>query len=119
MNISEPSILIRINQKYEEGMSRQALLEVTRGIWKVGSRREKAQLAFAVYKGVVKEVYSIKSWHPQGTLEYQTRNDFVSMGRWEFDGDLAPADIRDKYIDKSVEKYFSPHAQNPIKYVNC
>lgn len=119
MIISEPSILIKINQKYQDGMTGQYLLEVTRGIWKVGSRREKAQLAFAIYQGIVKEVYSIKSWHPQGTLIYQTRKDFVSKGRWEFDGKLASDDIRDKYIGKSVAKYFSSHAQNPITYVNC
>ncbi|MBI5847819.1 MAG: hypothetical protein HZB31_07720 [Nitrospirae bacterium] len=48
MKISEPSILIRISQKYQDGMSGQALLEITRGIWKVGTRREKAQYAFIV-----------------------------------------------------------------------
>lgn len=119
MKITEPSILIRINQKYQEGMSGQALLEITRGIWKVGARREKAQYAFAVYQGIVKEVYRIKSWHPQGTLKYQTRKDFTSTGRWEFDGELAPQDIRDKYVDESVSEFFPRNAQNPIKYVNC
>jgi hypothetical protein len=121
MNISEPSILIRINKKYHDGISRKQLFEVTRGVWKIGLRREKAQLAFAVYKGIVKEVYVISSWHPAGTLQYQTRTrtDVAYPGRWEFDGKLASQDIRDKYIDESVAEYFSPHAQNPITYVNC
>jgi hypothetical protein len=119
MEISEPAILIRINQKYREGMSGQELFEITRGVWKLGSRRENALLAFAVYKGIVKEVYLIDSWHPAGTLPYRTRKDVHIPGRWEFQGKLAPDAIRDKYLDESVEVYFSKNAQNPIAYVDC
>ncbi len=39
--------------------------------------------------------------------------------RYEFVGNLAPEHIQRKYIGKSVKAYFSPGAQNPIKYVNC
>lgn len=117
--ITEPAILIRINQKYHYGMSQQELFEATRGVWKIGTRREKARLAFAIYKGIVKEVYVVNSWHQAGTLPYQTRSDINHPGRWEFDGSLAPHDVREKYIDKSVEEYFPPKAQNPITYVNC
>ncbi len=102
MEISEPAILIRINKKYHENMSRLELFEATRGVWKVGLRREKAYLAFAVYRGIVKEVYAIHSWHPTGTLRYQTRDDVNAPNRWEFEGELAPQDVRDKYIDPST-----------------
>jgi hypothetical protein len=119
MKISEPSILIRINQKYHDGMSRQELFEATRGVWKIAVRRENAKLAFAIYKGIVKEVYAIKSWHPAETLSYKTRTDTHYPGRWEFNGGLAPQDIRNKYIDKSVKEYFTPSARNVITYVNC
>lgn len=100
-------------------MSQQALFEVTRGVWKIGSRRENAQLAFAVYRGIVKEVYTITSWHPAGTLQYQTRGDIHHPGRWEFNGELAPQNLRHKYKENSVAEYFSSGAQNPITYVNC
>lgn len=40
-------------------------------------------------------------------------------GRWEFLGHLAPDYIRDKYLNRSVQKYIPAHAQNPILYVNA
>ena len=56
--IVEPTILIRINQFYRQGMSGKELYEATRGVWKVGIRREKVRIAMAVFKGFVKEVYT-------------------------------------------------------------
>ena len=47
------------------------LLEHTRGIW---SRKQSddVRYAYATYRGVVKEVYSIYSWVPAGTQQYFT-----------------------------------------------
>lgn len=52
-------MLIRIPQLYRPGMSREALYEATRGHWKVGPRRERAEFAMAVAGGIVREVYEI------------------------------------------------------------
>ncbi len=117
--IEEPAILIRINQKFRNEMNQQELYEITRGVWKVGENREKARLAFAVFQGVVKEVYQIDSWHPAGTLPYQTRSEVNKSNRWEFEGHLASDDIREKYLNFSVAQYFSKNSQNPITYINC
>jgi hypothetical protein len=114
--VREPALLITINRLYRSGMSPLELYEATRGVWVVGPRRDKAELALAVYQGVVREVYRIRAWHPAGTLAYQTRSDFRSddVGRrWEFEGEIA-GDVRDQYIDRSVGK----GGQNPIRYVN-
>lgn len=46
--------------------------EATRGIWVLGRRREKAIYAFAVFEGIIQEVYEISEWYPAGTLEYET-----------------------------------------------
>lgn len=61
----------------------------------------------------------IESWYPAETLPYQTRNDVHISDRWEFNGKLAPEDIRGKYINETVKEYFSNHARNSITYVNC
>ena len=114
--VREPAILITINRLYRSDMSPLELYEATRGRWVVGPRREKAELALAVYKGVVREVYRIQEWHPAGTLAYQTRSDLRSEDighRWEFEGEVA-VDVRDEYVDRSVGK----GGQNPIRYVN-
>ena len=92
----------------------------TRGVWKLGERRKKAKYAFAVFEGVVREVYEILSWHPPGSQHYETRSadDVTLKGRWEFWGQTAADEIRSKYVDRSVKKYLPSKAQNPIAYVN-
>jgi hypothetical protein len=118
--IVEPVMLIRINKLYRPGMTAEALYEATRGIWTCGTRREKARYGFAVFQGVVREVYEIQAWHPAGTLEYRTRKpeDVRSPNRWEFSGKVA-SELSKKYKGGSVEKFFSKGAQLPFKYLNC
>ncbi len=118
-DIKEKTMLIRINQHYYNGITPQELYEATRGIWRVGKRREQADLAMAVFKGVVIEVYDVHGWHPAGTTVYETRDgeSFLGCDRWEFTGEIA-TDVRNRYIGKSVKQYLVPHNANPIVYVN-
>lgn len=121
VTIDEPTILIRIAKEYKPDMTPRQLYDATRGIWRVGERRGRAELAMAVYQGVVKEVYVIGAWYPAGTTKTTKKIDWTSSkvaGRWEFEGHVAPDQVRNKYLNRSVEKYIPAHAQNPIKYVN-
>lgn len=118
IKIRHKAILITINQLYRSDMTPLELYEATRGIWKIGPRRNQAEFVIAVYQGVVREVYRIYHWYPAGTLEYQTRDstEFTSpknRKRWEFSGKVAD-DIREEYVGYSV----GPGGQNPIRYVN-
>ena len=130
-NIAEPAILIRINQLYRYGMDADSLYDATRGVWVIGGRneggrRDCAEYAFSVFKGVIMEVYKIKQWYLAGTQAtfYKTRPDkntpcTYRPPRWEFEGDLAESEMREKYLNKSVKGYLSDNSQNPIKYVKC
>ncbi len=120
VQVSEPALMIRINRSYSPGMSTEALYESTRGVWVIGSRRDKVQYALAVSLGIVQEVYSVDSWHPAGSTAYETRaqQDVELDGRWEFSGRVAPDSIRSKYLEQSVAHYFPRGAANPITYVN-
>jgi len=121
VKIDEPAVLIRINKLYHYGISALELYEVTRGVWVMGERRNSAQYAFAVFDGLVREVYEIEHWYPGGMTVYTTRprEDVDRPDRWEFTGRVAEPDIRDKYLLKSVRSYIKPNSQNPITYVNC
>ena len=121
VKIHEKAILIRINKLYHDSMTAEEMYEATRGVWRVGPRKDEADYAFTVYKGEVKEVYKINSWLPAGTLLYSTRprTDIELESRWEFDGSLAEDAIRKKYISKSVKEYLPRGAANPITYINC
>lgn len=117
-NIDDPVLLIRINKYYHYGITDRELYDATRGVWKIGENRDNAKYAFAVYGGIVREVYKIREWLPAGTT-FNTRGDLTDGTRWEFVGEVADERIRAKYLFKSVEKYLPNHAQNPIRYVNC
>lgn len=118
VTIEDPVVLIRINKLYHYGITDRELYDATRGIWKIGENRDNAVYAFAVFGGIVREVYKIREWLPAGTT-ISTRGDLRCDGRWEFVGEVAEKEIRDKYLFKSVEVYLPDHAQNPIRYVNC
>ena len=118
VKVTEPVILIRINRLYQPGMTADELYDVTRGSWKVGTRRDGAEYALAIYKGEVLEVYSIEAWHPGGTTPYKTRVQTNPAGRWEFTGSIAPKPIRSKYVGCSVAHYFLRGSANPVMYVN-
>lgn len=117
VNIKEPGILIRLNHEFHYDMSDIELYDATRGIWRTGEKREKATYAFAVFDGIVHEVYKINGWFKAGST-FNTRGALESDTRWEFVGQIANDKIRSKYKRKSVDHYFSRGAQNPIKYVN-
>lgn len=118
--IKEPSILIRINQMYRYGMSDSELYDATRSSWVIGDRREATQYAFAVYEGVVREVYKITKWLPGGST-FNARwphESLVELDRWEFVGVIAEEKIRQRYINRYVGHLFTQGNQNPITYVN-
>lgn len=118
VRIQEPSILIRITDLYRPHMTPSELYDATRASWKVGTKRERAQFAFAVFEGIIREVYQIKEWLPAGST-FNSRNPYGmdTPKRWEFVGRLAPEAFRRRYLNRDVSGYFSQHAQNPICYV--
>jgi hypothetical protein len=111
-DVSEPAILIRLTKrpsrgrKDPESLNASELYEATRRAWFVGKRRERAQFALAVSKGIVLEVYRITGWHPED-----------GTGRYEFEGEPA-VKIRDRYVGKTVGHYFTPGSRAPFIYVN-
>ena len=111
INIIEPAVILRINRKYQEGLSPQTLYEITRGEWVIGKRREQAKFAFAVYQGVVVEVYKINRWLPF------TGRGPSSRQRWIFEGVVA--ENLQHYKGGSVKHYFVRGEANPVKYMNC
>lgn len=120
VTITEPVLLIRIRRLYRDDFTDDELYDATRSSWKIGTRRNLAKYAFAVYKGEVKEVYEIDEWHPSGTTPcrpgvYATPR---HEGRWEFTGKPAQQSVRSKYVGKSVAAYFSTGSSNVFQYVN-
>lgn len=122
-SIDENVIIFRIT-KYQHGMSATEIYDLTRRCWKVDvEKARKADLAFAVYKGIVLEVYRIDKWAPG----YSTYNSIPvsdeikrrdkQEGRWEFVGHVAEDNLREKYVEKNVSVFFKRGNQHPFMYV--
>ncbi len=107
MRIEECAILIRLTRGAIDELSPDELYEQTRGSWLISLRRAaKAEYAFSVHKGVVKEVYSINGWERAGT----------NSKRSQFWGRLAPDEMRQRYVGQSVREHFRKGNANPIQY---
>jgi hypothetical protein len=115
-SIDEPVLVVKINRTYREGMSKDELYEIVRGIWKVDKRKlDKIQYVLGVYHGIVKEVYQVAYWKEAGSTPYVFRKHEpeILIGRSEFVGQAAPDDIRD-YIGKKIDLTYQT-----VNYYNC
>ena len=119
-DITENVVLIRINQNYNSELTPHQLYDVTRGVWSVSyERASKMKYAFAIYDGLIMEVYRIACWLPAGsTLTGRWDEiDEAHVKRFEFVGNIAPEEVRNKYINKNVARIFKAGSQNPIMYI--
>jgi hypothetical protein len=82
--ISEPVLLITVNRLYQNEMSPEKLYEITRGNWVIGARREKAKYGFTVYKGIIREVYTIHNWEEIFTDNFNHK----ILKLWRFNGEV-------------------------------
>jgi hypothetical protein len=111
--ITEPALLIIPNKLFERNVSAERLYEITRGNWPLTERRNKARYAFAVFRGLVREVYTIRAWEAATARSPEQK----IQSRWRFDGDIA-RDLR-HYVGGSVATYLKPGGRFPVRYINC
>lgn len=94
------------------------LYDATHGWWRLGTRREDADYAFAVNRGVIREVYRIGSWWLRRKGDRGWEDDIESgRPRWGFDGEVAGELAH--YRNRSVAHFFKRGEASPFKYVNC
>lgn len=124
--INKPAILIKVNQLWQRNITPAKLYDITRGDWVLGERRTKAKYAFAVYRGIIRQVYRIITWARVGVEDGIDRGKKVqNLGRkakikdrWRFEGEIAYN--MQHYVGKRLpEELLTPGAQYPVRYVNC
>lgn len=128
VEITDAVVAINIHQQFPFARNEEDLYNCTRGLWRLDAQRAaRAQYLFAVYQGIIKEVYEIHQCIParNETKEY-SRERLLSQGRHmspalndrrsEFIGQIASDDIRMKYVGWRVPVRLT---QNPVRYFNC
>ena len=117
--IAEPIVIIKINRSYHDGISAEELYEITRGCWAKRNLKsvEKAEYALTVVFGEIKEVYAIDGWMHASQLNRKIYpyNPETENNRIGFAGEIAPDDIRQKYVGKSVKGLFKRGDANPVR----
>ena len=117
-DIKHNIVTIKINKSYREGMSAQALYEYTRGFWrrKIDSVSQ-AEFALAVVYGKVVEVYAIDKWvrAEQADNVLRTYDPVRHSDRIAFVGSVAPKEIREYYMGRSVDLLFKNGEADPVK----
>jgi|TARA_B100001996_G_scaffold383030_1_gene376934 hypothetical protein len=114
--INHKAILI-VRNPWNPNQTEQYHYDLTRASWKVGQKKNHAEYAFLIHQSVVKRIYSIAAWYPDGTT-FHTRNnpdpnnphyrhDYKIRDRYEFVGKLLDQDdpLINKYVGKSVKRY--------------
>lgn len=109
------AILLRIPVLWFPAMPANELYEATRRWWVVGPRRDLAECAFAVNRGVIREVYKIDEWWRAQPGEAEPEH--VDK-RWGFRG-TPDNRVGDTFRNTDVSRLFRPGAANPVRYVNC
>ena len=119
-DITDDTVIIKINKSYTPYMSALELYDITRGCWK---RRidsvSSAKYALATVYGEVVEVYKIDYWVPSILLNRQTipYDRAIEKGRIGFFGCVAEQKVREKFIGKSVKNFFKKGEANPVKLI--
>ncbi len=103
-------IIIKINDRVLQERNND-IYETVRSAWKVKLAKVKEyKYCLAVLNGVVKNVYMIENWQP----DHRGRE-----GRYEFNGQEAPKDIRLLFINKRIpENYRKKGMASPVLYHN-
>jgi len=104
----ESALLININKLYRRGMSQRDIYEAVRKYWKINLNRARSiKLVCAVSQGIIRGVFYQNKWLVSG------RGDL----RCYFVGRIADKADVDRYLNKSVNKYWKKGAQYPVKYI--
>lgn len=107
-DFKEPTMIIKINRHYREGMGAEALYNTTRQWWRISlERAQRMKYALAVVNGIVLEVYQIDHWE-YGGEEHDKRSRFF--------GQVAEERVRQRFVGKTVKALYPKGASTPTRY---
>lgn len=129
-DIKHHVMMLKINQRYKEGMTPEELYDAVRGVWRASmSRAREVKYVFGIYNGRIVAVYTPTKWYvckeaPQEFAKFReeltsrvaNRIFFVDAS---FEQGLPPDENQEFYLGKSVLNLdINIKAQNPVIYLN-
>jgi hypothetical protein len=117
-SIPKNCIIININSSYKKTSDEDRLYQATKEIWKMADpRHSDLKFALSEYKGQIVEVFQIDRWYPkQRGYNKGTKKYGQTYQGYGFDGQVAPDNLRNLYINKTIAHKKKKGASNPITY---
>lgn len=116
--IGDDCILININKKYKRGIGEQPIYQATKETWTI-RKHKLPQLKYVLseYRGLVVEVFKVKEWYEKerGYTPKAKRFGEIKIG-FGFNGEVAPVEIRNLYLNKSIAHIKKRGAASAIRY---
>ncbi len=108
--MGEDCVLININKSYKRFSEDDAIYKATKEAWVISKWRQKRlKYALAEYRGIIVGVFQINEWY---SVELPNRKRLRSG----FNGEEAPQEVKELYLNKSVAHIKKKGAANPIRY---
>ena len=112
------AVVLRIPVLLVSVHDRPCALRSDPGLVGYGPASQLRDFAFAVNRGVIREVYEIESWREHSGDDAHGDAASAARKRWGFDGSPAGREM-DKYRNRSVRQLFRAGSSNPVRYINC
>lgn len=116
-------VLININKTYKRGNGTNPIYQATKETWLISEwRLPQIKYVLSEFKGLIVEIFEVKNWYPKQRSKNKTidkeRNIKiqVEVTGYGFDGIVAPDEIRNLYINKSVAHLKQRGAAQVIRY---
>lgn len=116
-------VLININRTYKRGNGTNPIYQVTKETWLISKwRLPQIKYVLSEFRGLIVEVFEVNSWYPKQRPRNKTVDKElnikiqVEVTGYGFDGVVAPAEIRNLYINKSVAHLKQRGAAQVIRY---
>ena len=121
--IGTDCVLININRTYKRGNGANPIYQATKETWLISEwRLPHIKYVLSEFRGLIVEVFEVKNWYPKQRPKNKTidkeRNIKiqVEVTGYGFNGVVAPNEIRNLYINKSVAHIKQRGAAQVIRY---
>lgn len=116
--IENDCIIININRKYQRGKDGQSIYKATKETWSIDKTKlYDLRFVLSEFRGLIVEVFEVIEWYEKergytpGAKKYgQTK---IGFG---FNGKIAPDEIRNQYINKSIAHAKTRGVATAIRY---
>lgn len=119
--IETDSVLININKSYKRSNGSDPIYHATKETWLISEwRLPQIKYVLSEYKGLIVEVFQVNNWYKKKRLKNKTNKEKIKTQieviGYGFNGVVAPDEIRNLYINKSVAHTKKRGAAQVIRY---